>query len=125
MVLTQKKHVDRLSLSGIKIYPQIGVTVEERSKPQECEADLTIWNNFEGAASQDSIESSIDYCRLLELVRETAAEGEFSLVETLAYKIVRKILREFPVDRTRVKIRKRPVSIKEQVDYVEIEVEES
>jgi hypothetical protein len=38
---------------------------------------------------------------------------------------VRKILREFPVDRTRVKIRKRPVSIKEQVDYVEIEVEES
>ena len=123
--MTQKKHQDRLSLSGIKIYPQIGVTVEERSTPQECEADLTIWNNFEGAASQDSIESSIDYCRLLELVRETAAEGEYSLVETLAYKIVRKILQEFSVDRARVKIRKRPVSIKDQVNYVEIEVEES
>jgi len=122
--LTQKKHEDRITLDGIKICPHIGVTIEERSKPQECEADLSIWDNFAGAASQDSIESSIDYCRLLEVVQKTAATGEFTLVETLAYKIVRKILQEFPVDRARVKIRKRPVSLQDKINYVEIEVEE-
>ena len=122
--MTQKKHADRINLAGIIVSPRIGVTVEERSKPQECEVDLATWSNLERAASQDSIDSSIDYCRLLKSVQETASSGEFSLVETLAYKIVRKILQEFPVDRVRVKIRKRPVSIKDQVNYVEIRVEE-
>ena len=86
--------------------------------------DLTVWDNFEGAASQDSLESSIDYSRLLAVVREIASKGEHSLVETLAYKIVRHTLQSFPVSRVRVKIRKRPVSLRDQIDYVEVEVEE-
>ena len=122
--MASKKQDDRVTLAGIKIYPKIGVTSEERSEPQECEADLSIWDNFEGAASRDSIETSIDYVRLLAVVQEVASTGEFSLVETLAYKIVRNILEVFPVTRAQVKIRKRPVSLLNQVDYVEVEVEE-
>jgi dihydroneopterin aldolase len=124
IVLTRKNHDDRITLFGIKIHPRVGVTLEERSSPQECEADLTVWDNFEGAASRDSIENSIDYGRLLAAVQATAAAGEFSLVETLAYKIVRNILQEFPVNRAQVKVRKRPVSLLDQIDYAEIEVEE-
>lgn len=100
------------------------MTLQERSNPQECETDLTIWDNFEGAASQDSLEGSIDYSRLLAVVRDIASKGEYSLVETLAYKIVRYTLQSFPVSRVRVKIRKRPVSLRDQIDYVEVEVEE-
>jgi len=121
--LKQKKQDDRITLAGIRIFPKIGVTVEERSEPQECEADVTIWDNFEGAASQDSVESSIDYCQLLEAVQETASAGEYSLVETLAYKMMHNILQGFPVDRVKVIIRKHPVSLQDQINYVEIEVE--
>lgn len=112
-------------MAGIRIYPKIGVTVQERSSPQECEADLTIWDNFEDAALQDSLESSVDYSRLLTVTRELASRGEYSLVETLAYKIVRSILQSFPVSRARIRIRKRPVSLRDQIDYIEVEVEES
>ena len=122
--MTQKKRDDRIELVGIRIYPKIGVTAEERSSPQECEADLAVWSCFEGAASLDSIESSIDYTRVLETVRETASTGEYVLVETLAYSIVRQTLQKFPVNRTRVKIRKKPASLLGQIDFVEIEVEE-
>lgn len=122
--MTRKKQDDRITLAGIKIYPKIGVTVEERAEPQECEVDLSIWDNFEGAASQDSIESSIDYVRLLAVVQETASDGEFSLLETLAYKVVRTILEAFPISRSQVKIRKRPVSLLNQINYIEVEVEE-
>ena len=124
IVLKPKKQSDRITLAGIKIYPRIGITREERAEPQECEADVTIWDNFEAAASQDLLEHSIDYCRLLEAVQKTASAGEYSLVETLAYKTVRNILQEFPVDRAKIKIRKRPVSLQDQIDYIEIEVEE-
>jgi dihydroneopterin aldolase len=86
--------------------------------------DLTIEDNFEGAASQDSLENSIDYSLLLATVQEIAGGGEFSLVETLAYKIVRKVLQIFPVKRVRVKVRKTPESLAGQIDYVEVDVED-
>jgi 7,8-dihydroneopterin aldolase/epimerase/oxygenase len=122
--LKRKKRDDSITLAGIRMYPRIGATPQERSNPQECEADLTVWNNFEGAASRDSLESSVDYSRLLADTRKIAATGEYSLVETLAYRIVRNTLQSFPVSRVRVKIRKRPASLRGQIDYVEIEVEE-
>lgn len=123
--MRQKKKDDSITLAGVKIHPRIGVTPQERSSPQDCEADLTVWDNFEAAASRDSLESSIDYSRMLAAVREVAATGEYSLVETLAYKIVRHTLEYFPVNRARVKIRKRPVNLRDQMDYVEVVVEES
>lgn len=124
-ILSRKKREDRITIAGIKISPRIGVTPGERSAPQKCEADLTIEDNLEGAAAQDSLDSSIDYSAVLSLVRKTAHSGEFSLLETLAYRIVRLVLQEFPVKRARVKIRKRPAGLMDQIDYVEVEVEES
>jgi dihydroneopterin aldolase len=118
-----KRRNDRITLAAIKIHPRIGVTPEERAVPQECEADLTVWNDLEGAASQDSLPNSIDYSRLLASVQETASDGEYSLVETLAYKIARNVLQRFPVDRTSIRIRKRPASLAGQIDFVEVEIE--
>lgn len=123
--MTRNKREDRITLAGIKLFPRIGVTPEERSVPQQCDADLTIEDNFEGAAAQDSLDNSIDYSAVLSAVQKTAHTGEFSLLETLAYRIVRLVLQEFPVKRASVKIRKRPAGLADQIDYVEVEVEES
>lgn len=123
--MSRKKRDDRIKLAGIKIRPRIGVTAEERSIAQQCEVDLTVEDNFEGAASQDSLDNSIDYSKILSVVQTTAQQGEFALLETLAYKIVRTVLQEFPVKRVRVKIRKRPASLADKIDYVEVDVEES
>lgn len=123
--MTRNKRDDRITLSGIKLFPCIGTTTEERSKPQLCEADLTVRDIFEGAAAQDSLESSIDYVRLLQKVQEIAGKGEYSLVETLAYRIVRAVLQDFPVKSARIRIRKRPENLRDQIDYVEVDVEET
>ena len=51
--------------------------------------------------------------------------AEFNLVETLAYRIVRAVLQSFPVSRVRIKVRKRPPVLSEQIEFIEVEVEES
>jgi 7,8-dihydroneopterin aldolase/epimerase/oxygenase len=114
-----------MTLAGIRLYPRIGVTAEERSVPQECQADLTLWGNFEAAASSDALDQSIDYCQVLSVVKKIAEAHEFSLLETLAYGIVRSVVQGFSVDRVRVKLRKRPSSLIKDLDFVEVEVEES
>jgi dihydroneopterin aldolase len=116
---------DRITLAGVKILPRIGTTSEERAVPQECRADLVLWGDFEAAAATDSLEKSVDYSRVLSLVIQTAAEQEYNLVETLAYRIARKVLQNFPLDRVCVKVRKRPVTLLDNIDFVEIEVEDS
>ena len=116
---------DRITLAGIRIFPRIGTTPEERSSPQECQADLILWGDFEAAATTDSLDRSVDYARVLMTVQQIAAAQEYNLVETLAYRIARKVLQSYPVSRACVKLRKRPASLREQIDFVEVEVEES
>jgi len=116
---------DQITLAGIKLYPRIGTTAEERQSPQECQADLTLWGDFEAAAATDALEKSIDYCQVLRTVQDSAKACEYNLVETLAYRIVRSVLQNFPVSRVKIKVRKRPFILQEQIDYVEVEVEES
>lgn len=121
--MTGKARTDGIRLAGVKLRPRIGTTAEERKMPQECEADLTLWGDFEAAAATDSLERGIDYCRVLTAMQETAVEREYSLLETLAYKIARTVLRGFPVNRVHLKLRKRPAVLLGQLDYVEVEVE--
>jgi 7,8-dihydroneopterin aldolase/epimerase/oxygenase len=124
MALARRSRNDRITLAGIQINPRIGTTAEERTTPQDCEVDLSVWGDFEAAAATDSLDKSVDYCRLLSLVQEIAHMQEYELVETLAYKVVRTVLQKFPVNRANVKLRKQPAGLRGQIHFVEVEVEE-
>ena len=119
-----KNWQDQITLAGIKLYPRIGTSAEERSVAQECQADLTLWGDFEAAAATDALDRSIDYCQVLLVVQETAKAREYNLLETLAYRIIRAVLQGFPVSRVKVKLRKRPASLMDQIAFVEVEVQE-
>ena len=116
---------DKLKLSGIKIFPRIGVTPEERAAPQECQADVVISGDWAEAADADDLARSIDYCLILEKVRAVAAAREYVLLETLAHVIAKSVLADFSVGSVNVRVRKRPAVLRDLLDFVEIEVEES
>jgi 7,8-dihydroneopterin aldolase/epimerase/oxygenase len=117
--------LDRITLSHIKLVSRIGVTEAERELPQACEADVTVWGDFEAAASTDGIDKAIDYGSVLAAVVAIASEREYNLLETLAYRVARQLLQAFPADRVGVRVRKRPATLAGQLDYVEVEIEES
>jgi 7,8-dihydroneopterin aldolase/epimerase/oxygenase len=123
--LAYKTCQDQITLAGVKLHPRIGTTAEERIAPQECQADLTMWGDFEAAAATDDLRKSIDYCQVLSKVQETASAREYNLLETLAYKIARAVLQGFPVSRVRIRVRKRPAILAGQIEHVEVEIEEA
>jgi 7,8-dihydroneopterin aldolase/epimerase/oxygenase len=116
---------DRITLSGIKLYPRIGTDPGEQDAPQECLADLSVWGDFSAAAATDSLDRSIDYVRILAIVRQAATSREYNLLETLAQGIARAVLQSFPLHRVRIKLRKKPASLADQIDFVEVQWEES
>jgi dihydroneopterin aldolase len=116
--------MDRLTLANIKLMPRIGVTPGERRQPQLCQADVTVWGDFEAAAATDDLERALNYSRIHEKVVESAHAREFNLIETLTYQIARDILRSFPVRKVSVRLRKRPASLADKLDFIEVEAEE-
>ena len=115
---------DRITICGVKLRPRIGVTPGERRFPQDCEADVTVWGNFEAAASTDALGSALDYSKLLATIMEAAHCQEYNLLETLAYRITRAVLQSYPASKANVRLRKRPASLTSKIDYIEVEVEE-
>ena len=93
--------------------------------PQECQADVVISGDWSAAAAADDLSHSIDYCLILEKVRASAAAREYVLLETLAYAITQSVSTDFPVGNVSVSVRKRPVVLRDLLDFVEIEVEAS
>lgn len=115
---------DRITLAGIKIRPRIGVTPGERRLPQHCQADVVIYGDFEAAASTDALDRAINYSGVLATVLDTVNAREYNLIETLAYSLGRAVLQAFPAQRVVIRVRKRPMSLVEKVDFIEIEVEQ-
>jgi dihydroneopterin aldolase len=120
-----RKSLDRITLSGVRLLPRVGTTEEERRNPQPCEADITFWGDFEAASSTDSLDQAIDYSRVLARAVATAESGEYHLIETLAYRLARTVLQEFPAFKVGIRLRKRPLALSGRLDFVEIELEES
>jgi len=78
--LASKSRVDRVSVAGIQLQPRIGVSLEERRLPQACQADVTLWGDFEAAASTDCLDQALDYRMVVNLVLEAAHSREYNLV---------------------------------------------
>ena len=122
--MTARVRNDRITLSGVKLQPRIGVTPGERRLPQACQADITVWGDFEAAATADCLDKALDYTKILAMVIEIAHAGEFGLLEALAYKLARELVDSFPTQRVSVRLRKLPASLLDKLDFIEVQVEQ-
>lgn len=101
--------MDKIFIKDLEIFPRIGATRRERAKPQRITVDITIEADLSEASRSDSLQDTIDYNTIIQLVRETAAGGEYCLIERLAGAVADTLLE---LDRVRsliVSVRKHQV----------------
>ena len=110
--------MDNIIIEGIKCQAHIGVPPQERSSRQSISIDLEVQADLYDAVQKDDFRLTIDYEELVRLTRATVETGDHSLVETLADKICTAILTNFPVQTVKVRLRKFPKSLKDQVASV-------
>ena len=87
-----------LSLVDLELLCHIGVPPAERAKPQKllCTAVFPV-PNFKKAAQNDSLEHTVNYYDLSQLLRKTARAKERKLIETLAADLAQSTFAAFPI----------------------------
>ena len=87
-----------LSIVDLELLCQIGVPDEERAQPQKilCTAVFPV-PDFKKAAQNDSLEHTVNYYDLCQLLQKTAKQKERKLIETLAADLAYSAFVVFPI----------------------------
>jgi dihydroneopterin aldolase len=98
---------DLIRISDLEIVTAIGVTDEERAKPQTLLLSLDLRVKDIGpAAFTDNVNLTVDYSEVAERVKIMGASRPRRLIETLAEEIATDLLRSFPIVSVRLELRK-------------------
>lgn len=111
-----------VELAGLEIPGRHGVDDWERETEQPFLYDLEL----ELAEPRtDSIEETVDYRDVVELVRAVSEGRQFQLLESMATAVADALLERFPAERVRVRVRKPRVQLGVPVEHSAASVERS
>jgi 7,8-dihydroneopterin aldolase/epimerase/oxygenase len=111
-----------VELAGLEIPGRHGVEDRERESEQPFVYDLEL-ELAQPAA--DSIDETVDYREVVELVRAVSGGTQFQLLESMAGAVADALLERFPLERARVRVRKPGVQLGAPVEYTAATAERS
>jgi dihydroneopterin aldolase len=117
---------DRIVLANMRFDGRHGEHEWERQQPQPFEVDVELGLDLRPAGASDNLETTVDYGRVFDLVREIVETRTFHLLEAIAQTIADEVLAAFPsVDNVRVRVRKPKVKLSGALDYAGVEISRS
>ncbi len=97
---------DRLLLEDVRFYGHHGVSKAEQAVGVWFSVDAELSVDLEPAAVSDDLASAVDYGMVARRIVEIGTQDRVNLIERLAGMIAQALLREFPTDQVRVRVRK-------------------
>jgi len=102
--------MDTVFIENLRLDCRVGVTDEERRKPQKVLVDVTLALDLSRAAATKDVEDTVDYREAKRLISQFVSSGEFVLLESLAEGVAALALDSFEVERAVVRVRKEKYS---------------
>lgn len=97
-----------ITIVDLEVFYRVGVTEEERTKPQRMLVTVDMDFDFSSAAVSDRITRTIDYFEVSQRLLKLGERRSWKLIESLATDIANKILTEFRPERVTVEVKKFP-----------------
>ncbi|MEM7385359.1 MAG: dihydroneopterin aldolase [Verrucomicrobiota bacterium] len=97
---------DQICIRSLRIGTRIGVPDEERRCRQTLEVDIDLFPTASFDDLDDDLSKTIDYDALSQRVRQWVMATEYRLLETLIADLAALLLKEYPLQKVRLEIRK-------------------
>jgi FolB domain-containing protein len=109
--------MSRISIVDLEVFYQIGVTDEERAKPQRLLITVEMDFDFTTAALSDRLEKTINYFDVAQELLKFGNNRNWKLLEKLTANVADFIMARFKPENVTVEIKKFPIP---QAGYVSV-----
>lgn len=114
--------MDRIEISGLRVFGHHGVFPEERRRGQTFVIDIHLECDTTAAAASDELDDTVDYDVLARQAAEEVARTRYTLIEALAAHLADLALRDPKVTAVEVRVTKPEVAIAVELDAVAVVV---
>ncbi len=97
---------DTIQVEQLEMFAHVGVPDHERNTPQRITVTITAWPTATLHGLGDDIGQTINYSAIARTVRDVVDERRDKLIETLAENIAARLLKDHPMRRVRIELRK-------------------
>ena len=91
-----------LKIKDIKLWARVGVLKEERDFGQLFSLDVFLWTDFESCTQNDDIKSTVDYSKLVEILKYQSKKICCLTIEKYSNEILKIIDEEFQLSRIKI-----------------------
>jgi dihydroneopterin aldolase len=98
--------MDKIKITDLEVFYQVGVTDEERAKPQRLLVSVEMEHDFASAISRDNLAETLDYFAISQRLLRFGEDCHWQLIETLAADIAAMIQDEFQARTVSVEVKK-------------------
>ena len=101
-----KGFISKITITDLEVFYCVGVTDEERAKPQRLLVTLDMALDFSSAATSDRIEKTINYQQVADEVLKYGEGRNWKLIERLASNLADFVLAEYHPEAVLVEVKK-------------------
>lgn len=98
--------MDKIILEGMEFYGYHGARPEEKTLGQRFIVDVELFLDLRQAGETDSLDRTVNYAQVFELVQSIVGGRSRQLIESVAEAIADALLTQFPVDEVLVRVKK-------------------
>ena len=117
-----RQNMDKIIIKGIRFHGHHGVPDAERQVGGHYEVDATLSYPLTDAGKSDTLEDTIDYASVVDLIVHIGTQRSFQLIEALAETIATEILQQYPINTAQLTIKKLNPPIKQPISYFAVEI---
>ena len=114
-----KKNNFKYKIKNVKLFGNHGMYKEEIEKGQNFYISLC-FSSFYSDIVQDEIKNNIDYVNVINEVNSVFNSKRYNLLETLAYDIYKRLIKEFSFNYLQVSIKKKKPMVENSVKYISV-----
>ena len=91
-----------LKIENIKLWARVGVLDEERTLGQLFSLDIFLWTEFENCTANDDIKKTVDYSKLVEILKDQSKKIYCFTIEKYSNEILEIIDQEFKLSKVKI-----------------------
>ncbi|PCJ21536.1 MAG: hypothetical protein COB02_02770 [Candidatus Cloacimonadota bacterium] len=96
--------MDEISLSGIRVNTNIGITQEQQMLEQEIYVDLHLYYDFEKIQNSDDLKDGIDYSQVISYLREVSGDIQTHTLEAYSNQIAQDLKKKFKLEKIKLAV---------------------